>query len=343
MRKLLNTLYVMSSDRYLALDGENIVVYADKVELGRVPLHNLEAVVSCGYTGVSPALMGACAERNVSLCFMSGSGRFLARVTGPQHGNVHLRKAQYRYSYDDKQSLDIARNIIIGKLYNSRWVLERATRDYPLRLDVQSLKNASLYIQNALSAAHACDNLDSLRGIEGEAASRYFSVFDSLILQQKDDFFFNNRHKRPPLDRVNAALSFAYSLTTSMCASALEAVGLDPYVGFMHTDRAGRKSLALDMVEELRSVLADRFVLSLINRRMLNKTDFNIFEDGAVLMTEDGRKAFLSAWQLKKQETITHPFLNEKVEWGMIPYVQALLLARFIRGDIDQYPPFLWK
>ncbi len=343
MKKLLNTLYIMSSDRYLSLDGENIVVNCEQKEVGRVPLHNLEAVVTCGYTGASPALMGACAERNVSLCFMTESGKFLARVTGNQRGNVVLRKTQYRYSEDFDRSLDIAKTMIVGKLYNSRWVIERAKRDYSMRLDEQKLGNVSDCLKKSIFKAKECKDIDSLRGIEGEGASMYFSVFDDLILQQKDDFVFQRRTKRPPLDNVNAMLSFAYSLLTSMCASALEVVGLDPYVGFMHTDRPGRKSLALDLVEELRSVVADRFVLSLINKKVISGKGFSKFDDSAVVMKEETRKIFLTSWQSKKQEVITHPFLKEKVEWGMVPYTQALLLARYLRGDLDAYPPFLWK
>ncbi|HUM84330.1 MAG TPA: type I-C CRISPR-associated endonuclease Cas1c [Lachnospiraceae bacterium] len=343
MKKLLNTLYISNPDRYLSLDGENIVVSEDKTEIGRVPLHNLEAIVSQGYAGVSPALMGACAERNISLCFMSMSGRFLARVTGCEHGNILLRKAQYRCADDPEISLRYAKNFIIGKLFNSRWIIERATRDYPLRVDCEKLKRVSGEIQNAMISARNINDIDILRGIEGEAASLYFSVFDELILQQKDDFHFSIRNKRPPLDNVNAMLSFAYTLLASMCASALECVGLDPYEGFMHTERPGRKSLALDLMEELRSILADRFVLSMINKKMVVKKDFITKEDGAVLLTDDARVNFIKEWQEKKQETMTHPFLGEKVEWGMVPYVQALLLARCLRGDLETYPPLMWK
>ena len=343
MKKLLNTLYVTSPDSYLSLDGENIVVLKEEAEIGRIPLHNLENVVSFGYTGASPALMGACAKYGIGLMFMTAGGRFLARVEGESRGNVVLRKAQYRISESEEQSLNIAKNFLTGKIYNAKWVLERATRDYPERLDIVKLKSVSASLSRSIESLDNAVSLDELRGTEGEAASLYFGVFDSLILQQKEDFVFDTRNKRPPTDAVNAMLSFVYTLLAHNCASALEGVGLDAYVGFLHRDRPGRISLALDLMEELRSVFADRFVLSLINKRIVNKTGFYTKENGAVIMDDDTRKAILSAWQSRKQETIIHPFLEEKVEWGLVPHVQAMLLARYIRGDLDCYPPFLWK
>lgn len=343
MKKLFNTLYVTTPERYLSLDGENVVILENEIEVGRLPLHNLESIITFGYTGASPALMGACAKKNISLCFLAPNGNFLARVTGKVKGNVTLRKEQFRISDVEELSNNIAKNFIIGKIYNSRWVIERAIRDYSLRLDIEKLKQKSLYLQNSLKQVACCKSNAELMGIEGEAASVYFSVFDDLILQQKDDFYFKRRNKRPPLDNVNALLSFAYTLLTNMCASALETIGLDPYVGFLHTDRPGRASLALDLMEELRSVFADRFVLSLINKRVNNVSGFVQKENGAIIMEDETKKIFLSSWQTKKQEKITHPFLDEKIEWGMVPYVQAMLLARYIRGDLDQYPPFMWK
>lgn len=343
MKKLLNTLYITSPDSYLSLDGENIVVLDKEKEVGRVPLHNLEAIVSFGYRGVSPALMGGCADRNISLCFLSPQGKFLARVTGTVRGNVLLRKKQYEISKNSRDSMLIARNCILGKVYNSRWILERATRDHALQIDLEQVKRASTFLKESLVNIEKCQGVNQLRGYEGEAASVYFGVFNQLILQQKKDFIFNGRSKRPPLDNVNAMLSFAYTMLTNMVSSALEMVGLDPYVGFMHTDRPGRVSLALDLVEELRSVFADRFVLSLINRKMVVKRDFVKKEDGAVIMSDNMRKMFLTEWQNKKKEVITHPYLGEKVEWGMVPFVQAMLLSRHLRGDIDEYPPFFWK
>ena len=343
MKKLLNTVYVNSPDRYLSLDGENLVISQDGTEIGRVPLHNIERIMTFGHAGASPALMGKCAKNGIELVFMSRNGHFIARVEGEVKGNVLLRRQQYRIADNEKGSLDIARNIISAKLFNSRWVLERMIRDHGARIDTELFGKKSEFLNNSIKQVRNCSDMDSLRGIEGEAASVYFSLFNDMILQQKDDFRFDTRNKRPPLDNVNALLSFAYSMATGMCTSALESAGLDPYVGFMHTDRPGRRSLALDMVEEIRSVLCDRFVLTLINKRLVSSDDFVKREDGAVQLTEDGRKNFFSAWQKRKSEELKHPFIEEKVEWGMLPYVQAMLLARYIRGDLDCYPPFMWK
>lgn len=343
MKRLLNTLYVTSGNRYLSLDGENVVVLEEQKEIGRIPLHNLQAIITFGYTGASPALMGACAQRNIDLSFMSGNGRFLARVTGEVKGNVTLRKQQYRISNDREASVQITRNFILGKVYNSRWILERAIRDYAMRLDTEMIKRKSLFLAQSLEKIRKCESAEELLGLEGEAASVYFSAFDEMILQQKEDFYFHGRNKRPPLDNVNAMLSFGYSLLAGMCGAALEAVGLDPYVGFFHTDRPGRMSLALDIMEEFRSVMVDRFVLTLINKKIVKEKYFIKKENGAVIMTDEGRKIFLSSWQSRKQETIKHPFLDEKIEWGMVPYMQSMLLARYLRGDLDEYPPFFWK
>jgi len=343
VKKLLNTLYITSADSYLSLDGETVVVLNQDKVLGRIPLHNLEGIVAFGYTGASPALMGECANRNISLCFLNPNGRFLARVTGKVYGNVTLRKEQYRISDDPELSCRIAKNFIIGKVFNARWVIERATREHSLSVDCEKLKKVSSKLQNFLELIRECSSTEQLRGYEGEAASLYFSVFDDLILQQKEYFYFRGRNKRPPMDRVNALLSFVYTLLANNTASALETVGLDPYVGFLHTDRPGRISLALDLMEELRPVMADRFVLSLINKRIINGDGFIIRENGSVEMTDETRKTVLTQWQNRKQEKIIHPFLEEKLEWGLVPYAQALLLARTIRSDIDEYPPFLWK
>lgn len=343
MKKLLNTLYVTSENGYLALDGENVVIYADKTEIGRLPLHNLEGIVSFGYRGTSPALMGACAEKNISLCYLTPQGKFLARVSGKIRGNVILREQQYASSKNDVVSLEIARNSIIGKVYNARWILKRATRDHGMQIDVGRVENVADKMNEQLTYIKNSVSKDELRGYEGKAASLYFGVFDELILQQKKDFIFQGRNKRPPLDRMNAMLSFVYTLLSNMFISALECVGLDPCIGYLHTERPGRASLALDMMEELRAVLADRFVLSLVNKRMITASDFVQKENGAVLLNTEGRKVILTEWQNRKKEVITHPFLQEKVEWGMVPYVQAMLLARYLRGDLDGYPAFLWK
>lgn len=343
MRKLLNTLYITSPDRYLSLDGENVVIQADSKEIGRVPLHNLERIMTFGYTGASPALMGKCAANGIELVFMSGSGRFIARVEGEVNGNVLLRRQQYRYADDKAQCLEISRNFVTAKLFNSRWTIERTLRDHPMRIDTEKFDICSQQLKKSIENARNANDIDSLRGIEGEAAQIYFSVFDDMILQQKDDFAFTTRNKRPPKDNVNALLSFAYSLAASMCTSALEAVGLDPYVGFMHTDRPGRRSLALDLVEEIRSPLCDRFVLTVINKKIISADDLEKREDGAVILTDNGRRAFITAWQKRKDDELKHPFLDEKIEWGNVAYAQALLLARYIRGDLDAYPPFMWK
>ena len=343
MKKLLNTLYVTSENSYLGLEGETIVVYDNQAEIGRLPLHNLEGIVSFGYRGTSPALMGACAERNISICYLSPQGKFLARVSGKIRGNVLLREQQYKSCKDEDISLKIAKNCILGKVYNARWVLERALRDHEMQIDSERVKKASLQLKDALELIQNAESKEQLRGYEGEAASIYFGVFNELILQQKKDFTFSGRNKRPPLDNVNAMLSFVYTLLTNQISSALEAVGLDPYVGYLHTERPGRVSLALDLIEEFRAVYADRFVVSLINKKIVNGKNFSRKENGAVLMDDDLRKKVLVEWQNKKKEVITHPFLKEKVEWGMLPYVQAMLLARYLRGDLDGYPVFLWK
>ena len=343
MKKLLNTLYTTNPDYYLSLEGETVTVLSDKKKIGKIPLHNLESIITCGYMGASPALMGKCAQEGISIIFLSRNGKFLARIVGEQYGNVILRKTQYRVSECEEESLKLAKCFIMSKLYNSRWILERAIRDHKLRVDTEALKRASLTLKNSLNSSYECKSMDSLRGIEGEAASIYFGVFNELILQQEEDFNFELRSRRPPLDRVNALLSFAYVLLTSMCTSALESVGLDPYVGFMHTIRPGRKSLALDLVEELRSVFADRFVITLINKKIILSKNFIEQEDGAVLLNDEGKKIFFKYWQQKKLEVIEHPYLKEKVEWGMVPYVQALLLSRYLRGDLDSYPAFFWK
>lgn len=343
MRRLLNTLFVLSENGYLTVDGENVVVSRGKQEIGRIPMHTIESIRAFSYAGASPALMGACATRGIDVCFFSPRGRFLARVVGEERGNVLLRQQQYRIADDQNVSCCYARNFILGKVYNARWVLERATRDHPQRIPVEKVKLCSGQMASQLPYIRNCDNMERLRGLEGEAAQQYFSVWNHMILRQKEDFIFYGRNRRPPRDPVNALLSFAYVLLSLDCAAALQSVGLDPYVGFLHRPRPGRRGLALDLMEELRAVYADRFVLSCINRQIISLKHFFHQESGAVLMTEDGRQAFLKAWQTKKQETITHPFLKEKMMWGLVPFVQALLLARTIRGDIEEYPPFFWK
>lgn len=343
MKKLLNTLYVTKANTYLSLEGDNIVLQREQEKVAQVPLHNFESVVTFGYTGASPALMGYCAERNISLVFLTMNGRFLARVIGESKGNVVLRKKQYLLSEDEQASARIARNFIVGKLFNQKWMIERMTRDYPLRIDVAQFKAVSAKLSESIREVRVCEDLERLRGLEGQAAIQYNRIIDHMILQNKEDFYFRIRSRRPPLDNMNAMLSFAYTLLAHDMRSALEAVGLDAYVGFMHRDRPGRESLALDVMEELRGVYADRFVLSLINKQVLSGEDFVRKESGAVLMKDEARRTFMTAWQNRKQETLTHPYLGEKITWGLVPHVQSLLLARYLRGDLDEYPPFLWK
>ena len=343
MRKLLNTLFVTSEDAYLALETENVAVYIGEEKKAQYPLLVLESIISFSYKGASPALMGACARQGIQLTFLTPRGRFLARVCGQEQGNVLLRKEQYRLSDKLEKSCHIARNFIFGKVYNQRWVLERTLRDHRMRVDAAKLESASQALAGLLPAIETQTDLDSLRGLEGEASVRYFHVFDEMVLNQKADFLFDGRNRRPPTDNMNALLSFAYVLLSNDCASALESVGLDSYVGFMHRDRPGRTSLALDLMEELRAPMADRLCITLVNNRVLQDKHFERQESGAVFLGEDGRKLFLSAWQNKKKEEITHPYLKEKMAWGLVPYVQSLLLARCLRGGLDGYPPFLWK
>lgn len=341
MKQLLNAVYVSDPDIYLALKGQNLNLLKDKESLARIPLHNIEAICTYGHQGASPALMGECMKQNISLTFFTSSGRFRGRVTGETNGNVTLRKKQYRLSDNEDASAQIARHMITGKIFNSEQLLKRTIRDHAIRVDVNQVNLIIDRLKESRIALLSSNDLEELRGIEGNAASAYFSVFNQFILQQKDTFIFKGRNRRPPLDPVNALLSFSYSLLASESAAALEGVGLDSYVGFLHRDRPGRTSLALDLMEELRPIIADRFVLKIINRKQINREDFIVKENKAVLLTDDARRKFLQLWQEEKQQTITHPFLKEKISWGLIPHVQALLLARYLRGDLDAYPPIL--
>lgn len=343
MRKLLNTLFITNEQAYLTLDGETVCVENNKQKIGQFPLHTLESIITFSFNGATPAFMGACAKRGINLAFFNPYGKFLCRITGEGRGNVLLRKQQYRISDDEYLSCCIAKNFIIGKIFNCRWSVDRTIRDHEMRIDAEKCKKTIIFLTNSLKRIKEEENLDVLRGFEGEAASVYFGIFDELILNQKDQFYFRGRNKRPPLDYMNAMLSFGYTLLANDCASALEGVGLDSYVGFMHRDRPGRKSLALDLMEELRPVIVERFVLTLVNNRQIRSEHFDISESGGVVFTDAGRKKFLTAWQEHKREQITHPYLNEKICWGLVPHIQSLLLARYIRGDLDGYPPFLWK
>lgn len=343
MRKLLNTLYITSEDLFLSCSNDNVIVNRGSEVTARFPLLNLDGIVTFSYAGATPALMGECAKRGIQLTFMTPNGRFLARVNGMSQGNVLLRREQYRIADSETRSCLIARNMMVGKVFNCRWVLERALRDHALRINQASVKASSEHLHQVITQIQQTEELESLRGLEGEAAVQYFSVFNELILSQKADFIFDGRNRRPPQDNVNAMLSFAYSLLANDCAAALETNGLDAFVGFLHRDRPGRKSLALDLEEELRAPFADRLVLTLINNRTIQDKHFDRQESGAVFLNENGRRIFLKHWQEKKRDEITHPFLKEKMPWGLVPHVQSLLLARCIRGDLDAYPPFLWK
>lgn len=340
MRKLLNTLYVTTPEAYLSKDGMNVVISVKQQEMFRIPVINIESIVTFGYMGASPGLMKLCTDHGVSLTFLSPNGRFISRVQGQTKGNVLLRKAQYQLADNEQWSLHIAQLFVAGKIQNYRNVLRRYIRDYGDNVDVEG---ASKKLDFEKRYALRTSDKTELMGIEGQAANLYFSAFPHLILQQKEDFPFAGRNRRPPKDAANAMLSLVYTLLANDTAAALETVGLDPYVGFFHTLLPGRTSLALDVMEELRAYMGDRFVLSLINKRQIATNDFLYQGEKGVTMTDKGRKTFLTAWQNRKKETIIHPYLNEKVPIGLLPYVQAMLLARYIRNDIDDYPVFLFK
>jgi CRISPR-associated protein Cas1 len=341
MKQLLNTIYVSDPDIYLALKGKNINLLKDQHSMARIPLHNIQAICTFGHQGASPALMAECMNQNISLTFFTSTGRFRGRLTGESNGNVTLRKKQYRTSDSEERSVNIARHMIVGKIFNCEQLLKRTLRDHGLRVDSERIQQAIDKLKESRNSALKCTDLEELRGIEGNAASVYFNVFNEGILQNKEEFRFIERNRRPPLDRVNALLSFAYSLLASEVAAALEGVGLDSYVGFLHRDRPGRTSLALDLMEEMRPLIADRFVMKIINKKQIHASDFLIKENRAVILTDDARRNFLQLWQQNKEQAITHPYLKEKISWGLIPHAQALLLARFLRGDLDAYPPIL--
>ena len=341
MKKLLNTLYVTTQDAYLRKEGETVVVEKEKQVLLRLPIHTLQGLVTFGNVMTSPYLLNLCAERGVSVSFMSESGKFLASVTGPVSGNVLLRLSQMRAYEDKSKKGDIARSFVIGKLMNARSVLLRRMRDHGEMADIAE---SSAKILDVLRRVRdSAPDAERLRGLEGEAGAVYFGVFNELIVAGRETFSIASRNRRPPLDPMNALLSYLYTLLAHDCRGALESVGLDPQIGFLHEVRAGRPSLALDLMEEFRACLADRVALSLVNLRQLGARDFTVSESGAVSISADARKSVLMAWQKKKQETIMHPFLEEKVPIGLLPHLQALLLARHLRGDLDAYPPFILK
>lgn len=341
MRKLLNTLYVTKEDGYLSLDGENLVLSIEGKEAIRLPFSNIESIVCMNYPGCSPALMGKCAEEQVGLCFVSPHGRFLARITGPIKGNVLLRREQIRIYEDDAVRLNVVRAILSAKLKNTRNLILRSRRDNPETDDDGFISHTLDILQRNIENISSETDLEALRGIEGQSAKSYFNVFNRLITKQKEDFFMLDRSKRPPLDRVNAVLSFLYTVCTNDIASALECVGLDPYIGVFHTLRPGRVSLACDMMEEFRAMI-ERLTISLINLKSIQSDDFDVQISGAVLLNDNGRKKIITAWQNKKKETVLHPFLKEKVAIGLFPYVQACLMAKYIRGENKEYYPLIW-
>lgn len=343
MKRLLNTLYVTTQGTYLARDGETVQVRVERETKLRVPIHTLGGIVCFGQVSCSPPLMGLCGERNVTLSFLSERGKFLARVQGPVSGNVLLRREQYRRADDEETSAEIARAVVAAKIANCRTVLLRAARERPNGADSKDLADAARRLARILTDLQQPVPLDTVRGCEGEAARVYFGIFDHLIVAQKGNFTFRKRSRRPPLDNINALLSFLYTLLVHDLTSALEAVGLDPAVGYLHRDRPGRPGLALDLMEEFRPYLADRLALSLVNRQQIKGKGFKKTETGAVWMDDKTRKEVLVAYQKRKQEEIQHPFLGEKVAVGLLPHVQALLLARNLRENLDGYPPFLWK
>lgn len=343
MKRHQNTLFVTTQGAYLAKEREAVLVRVEEETRLRVPIHTLGGIVCFGQVGFSPFLLGLCGQRGVHVSFLTERGRFLARMTGPTTGNVLLRREQYRRADDPDAAATLARPMVVAKVANCRTVVLRELRDRPEGPGRSELRSAAQRLIHALDELTSQQPLDTVRGLEGGAARTYFAVFDHLIAQQKDAFSFRERNRRPPLDNVNALLSFLYTLLRHDVESALEAVGLDPGVGFLHRDRPGRPGLALDLMEELRPYLADRLALSLINLKQVRPQGFRQSESGGVEMDDETRKGVITAYQKRKQDEIVHPFLKEKTTVGLIPHLQALLLARHLRGDLDGYPPFIWK
>ncbi|MDD7363371.1 MAG: type I-C CRISPR-associated endonuclease Cas1c [Firmicutes bacterium] len=340
MKKLLNVLYVTKPEYYLRKEGRNVVVSLDGKRVARYPVHILRQIVCFNYMGVSPELMQMCMEENVAISFFTPYGKYCGRVLGASYGNIYTRKEQYQLAESEK-SLDFVRNIIYAKAYNSRKILIRGKLDHKDQVDVKSLQEAIDMIKQLMLEIKSTSNKDSIRGIEGTIARIYFSVLDELILKQRKDFYFIERSKRPPMDRFNALLSFLYAMLTNSIAAALEGVGIDAYAGFFHTDRPGRVGMALDIVEEMRAFMVDKFCLSLINLNRIDKNCFEVKENGACLLNEKGRNTVLSYWNKREQEEIEHPFIGEKMKIGLLPHVQAQLLNAYIRGDLQSYPPFM--
>ncbi len=341
MKRHSNTLYLMTQGTYCHKENDGIVVKVDGERKAKFPVHNIESIVCFGNILCSPFLLGFCAENNISISYLTENGRFLGRFQGNVSGNVLLRRNQYRWADDPEKNGYVARAIIQGKIVNSIAVLNRFLRDS--KETNESVNSAVNELKHILGAVEQSNDLEVIRGIEGIAAKCYFNAFNNLIKQQKEDFIFNGRNKRPPRDEVNALLSFIYVVMMHDIRSALETVGLDPAVGYLHRDRSGRYSLALDLMEEFRSFFADRLVLSLINRNQIKKSHFRLTEAKSVLLNDEGKKILLTAYQDRKKEEILHPFINEKCTYGRLFFMQALIFARWVRGDIDGYPPFIWK
>ncbi len=338
MRRLLNTLFVTTQGAYLNKEGQAVIVNIEKKAVLRIPIHNLGAIVCFGQVSISPHLMHFCAQNNVSINYLNQYGRFLAKIQGPISGNVLLRKAHYRLSESQDKHHSIVRSFLTGKLINSRTVLRRFLRDHEV---IDKVEFATNHLRISAQRLLDHESVDTLRGIEGDSAREYFSVFNHLITNKR--FTFSGRNKRPPLDPVNAMLSFTYTLLVNDITAALETVGLDPQVGFLHKDRPGRPSLALDLMEEFRAFFADRLILSLINLKQVKPKDFTTHENGSVSMSDDARKTLLTAYQKRKKDELIHPFINEKCPIGLLFFIQAQLLARHIRGELDAYPPFIWE
>lgn len=343
MHQLLNTLYITTEGSYLHMDHDTLKVEVEKETKLQIPIHHLGGVVCFGDVMISPAAMGRCADDGRFLVLLDRNGRFKARVEGPVSGNVLLRCAQHEAMSNPAKTLSIARNIVAGKIQNTRQIVLRGAREADDQADVALLRETGESLRNALSRLPACEDLDTLRGIEGESARAYFATFDRMVREDRETFKFDGRNRRPPVDPINALLSFLYALVMNDCVAAAEGVGLDPQMGFLHAVRPGRAALALDLLEELRSVLADRLALTLINRRQVSAKHFVNRPGGAIHLDDDGRKEVIVAYQKRKQEEITHPVLEQKMPLGLVPHIQARLLARVLRGDLEAYPPYLYR